>query len=104
MNRPEDEHSLDVDSQDNSDDFENENSYHYQDGQNKADASKHLKDENQLAYEDDIKRKEEQDLAEYSRNRGGNMGHDSGKGDWAGQPKAGLSNIFFNVQFLDGVP
>ena len=24
--------------------------------------------------------------------------------DWAGQPKAGLSNIFFNIQFLDGVP
>jgi hypothetical protein len=62
MNRPEDEYSLDVDSCDNSDDFENEDSYHYQDGQNKKDASKHLKDENQLAYEDDIRRKEEQDL------------------------------------------
>ena len=46
MSRPEDERSLDVDSDRNSDDFENENSYHYLDGQNKADASKHLKDEN----------------------------------------------------------
>ena len=104
MLRPEDEQSLDADSDVNSDDFENEDSYHYQDGQNKADPSKHLKDENQLAFEDDIRRKEAEDMEEYRRNRDGNIGLLNGGGDWAGQPKAGLINIFHSISFVDGVP
>lgn len=96
--KADDEHSLDVDSLGNSIDDENDNSYHYQDGQNKADASKHLKDEGQLAYEDDKKEREEKDLAEYYQNRtNGQIPNHSGKGDWHGQPKAGIQHIFYKV-------
>ena len=44
-------------------------------------------------------------MAEYSRNRdGANIGINSGKGDWHGQPKAGISNIFYNLKYRDGEP
>ena len=101
---PEDEQSLDADSDVSSDDFENENLYHYQDIQNIADLCKHLKDENQLAFEDEIRKKEAEDMEAYRKNRDGNIGLHYRGGDWASQPKVGLSNIFHSISFVDGVP
>lgn len=73
MSKAEDEDSMSVNSFDNSQKQDEE--YYYQAGQNKKEAAATEKDEQHLAYENELKRKELQELDEYNHNRDGCMGN-----------------------------
>ena len=104
--RAEDEDSYDIDSLDLSQDEQ----YYYADGQNKQNINfnkdqedEAKKDQEQLAFEDDQKIREQKELAEYHMNRGGPIEFNQNKNN-IDLARAGVNDIFSNYLNSDNKP